>query len=284
MPVQIITDSACDLPQDEAKRLGVQVIPLTTCFGMDVYRDGVDLTNHQFFEKLEASKELPTTSQATPTEYASYFKRAIDAGNEVLCITLSSCFSGCYQNAVSAQGCFGDKVYVLDSQAICVEQMMVVKQAVRMRDEGMNARDIAQGLRRLKPRLRLFTVLDTLEYLRKGGRVSSLAAAAGSVLSIKPLITETGGNVKVIGKSRGMKNGAKALAKEVAKCGGIDFDMPYTFAYSGTSRENLDKFLDSHPEVFDGKFREDPPAYCVGSIIGTHVGSNAFAVAFYAKQ
>ena len=150
--------------------------------------------------------------------------------------------------------------------------------------EGMSAREIAQGLRRLKSRLRLFTVLDTLEYLRKGGRVSSLAAAAGSVISIKPLITETGGNVKVIGKSRGMKNGAKALAKEVAKCGGIDFDMPYTFAYSGTSRENLDKFLDSHPEVFEGKPREDLPAYCVGSIIGTHVGSNAFAVAFYAKQ
>ena len=284
MPVQIITDSACDMPQKEAAELGVKVIPLTTCFGMDVYRDGVDLTNHEFFEKLAASKELPTTSQATPTEYAQYFKEAVDRGDEVLCITLSHCFSGCYQNAVSAQEDFGDRVCVYDSEAISVEQMLVVKQAVRLRDKGMSASEIVDELKRLKPRLCLYAVLDTLEYLRKGGRVSTLVSLAGTVLSIKPFITEIGGNVKMIGKSRGMKNGGKMLAKKVIEDGGIDFNLPYTFAYSGTSCQNLDNFLDAHPEVFSGMPREKLNRCCVGSIIGTHAGPNAFAVAYYAKQ
>lgn len=282
MSVHIITDSASDITQEEAKALGIQVIPLRTAFGSKEYLDGVTIDNHRFFQLLIESDELPTTSQLTPYQYEEPFQAALDAGNEVLCITLSSKLSGCYQSAMMAAEPFGARVTLVDSKNVCIGQRVLVEQAVRYRDQGKTAREIRELLDQEKAQIRLIALLDTLEYLKKGGRISSAAALAGSLLSIKPVIAVENGEVVILGKARGSKKGNNMLMELVQKCGGIDFDRPYCLAYSGLTDALLRKYVEDSEALYEGR-AEHLPVSTIGSTIGTHVGPGAIAAAFFVK-
>ena len=280
--IKIIVDSASDVEQDEADELGISLIPMKVRFGDEEYSDGINLTHKEFFEKLIESAELPQTSQINEYSWEEKFKELTADGSEVIAITISSRLSGTYSNAVKAAKKFGGKIYVIDSMEACIGERILLQYAIRLVKEGRSATEIFKELNEKKSKIQLLAVLDTLKYLRKGGRISSVAAIAGEMLSIKPVVSVVKGEVKLVGKAIGSKKSNNLLNQLVEKCGGIDFDMPYVLVFSGLSDDYLQKYLNDSERLWKGK-AEFIPFYMIGSTIGTHVGPNAIAVAFFAK-
>ena len=281
MAIRIITDSASDITQVEAAAWGVQVLPLRTIFGQEEFLDGITIDHETFFQKLIESDVLPTTSQLSPFQYEEPFRQAAEAGDEVVCITLSSKLSGCYQSAsIAAEDL---PVVLVDSLNVTVGERLLVERAVQLRDQGLSAQEIGQQLETEKSQIRLIALLDTLEYLKKGGRISSAAALAGSLLSIKPVIAVEDGEIAILGKARGSKNGNNMLMTLVEKNGGINFEMPYCLAYSGLSDALLRKYIADSQSLYSGR-AEHLPVSTVGSTIGTHAGPGAIAVAFFSNH
>lgn len=281
MSVKIITDSASDITQAEAKQWGIQVLPLRTIFNGQEFLDGVTMDAHQFFQKLIESDVLPTTSQLSPYEYEEAFQAARAAGDEVLCVTLSSKLSGCCQSARIAAD--AAPAVVVDSENVCIGQRILVELAVRLWNDGRSAREIGEILEQEKKNIRLIALLDTLEYLKKGGRISPAVALAGSLLSIKPVVAVEQGEVVILGKARGSKNGNNMLMELVRKCGGINFEKPYCLAYSGLSDALLQKYIADSADLYAGQ-TEHLPISTIGSTIGTHVGPGAIAAAFFINR
>lgn len=281
MAVRIITDSGFDVPDASDARL--TVLPLSITFGDTTYADGVDLTNDRFFELLIESDELPKTSQATPYAYAQIFERVRAAGDEAVVITLSSGLSGTYQSAVTAAADYPE-VHVVDSKNVTIGQGILVQYALRLADEGRGAAEIASMVESARERLVLLALLDTLEYLRRGGRIPKSVGAIGELLSIKPVVGVRDGEVVMLGKARGSKNGRNLLHQEVEK-NGIDFGMPVLIGYSGLSDKLLRKYLEGNRAIWEGRVaEEDLPITSVGATVGTHVGPNAIALAFFRKN
>ena len=283
MSVRIITDSASDIYQFEARDLGIDVLPLKTIFGAEEYRDGIDLSHENFYHKLIESDVLPTTSQIPPFDYEEAFRAAVERGEDVVCITLSSKLSGCYQSAVIAAEEFPGRVVVVDSLNVAIGERCLIDLAVKTRDAGKSAAEIAALLDEEKHNIRLVALLDTLEYLKKGGRVSSAAALAGTLLNIKPVIAVEDGVVTILGKARGSKNGGNMLMTQVEKAGGIDFSKPYWLAYTGLSDALLNKYIEDSAALYKNK-TDYLPVHTIGSTIGTHVGPGAIAVAFFGNN
>lgn len=280
--IKIIIDSAADITAAEAEAKNLEIIPLKTLFNGVEYRDGIDLTGEEFYEKLIESDELPTTSQITPFEYGQYFEKAVAAGDEVLCLVLSSKLSGCYQSAVIASEDFDGKVTVVDTLNATIGEHVLIDLAVRLRDEGKSVSEIADTLNEMKHKVRLIALVDTLEYLRKGGRLSAAAAVVGELLSIKPVIAIEKGEVVVLGKARGSKNANNKLTQLIQKESGIDFDMPYHLAYSGLDDKMLRKYIKDNEALYRGNV-DTLPITLIGSTIGTHAGPGAIGVAFFVK-
>lgn len=281
--IKIIVDSASDVEKAEAENLGIELIPMKIRFGNTEYNDGINLSHREFFEKLIESAELPQTSQINEYSFEENFKRLTEDGSDVIAITISSKLSGTYSSAVKAAKKFGGKVRVVDSIEACIGERILLQHAVNLvRDGKMTADEIVAELNEKKNKIQLLAVLDTLKYLRKGGRISSVAAIAGEMLSIKPVISVVKGEIKLLGKAIGSKKSNNLLNQLVEKCGGIDFSMPYALAYSGLSDEFLKKYLNDSERLWKGK-TENISSYMIGSTIGTHVGPNAIAVAFFAK-
>ncbi|MCF0106563.1 MAG: DegV family protein, partial [Holdemanella sp.] len=232
MRIRIITESASDLPNNY--RGYVTVIPMNVTFGNEVYQDGVTITQEQFYEKLIESEEFPTTSLVAPGEYLTCFNNAIEEGYDVLTICISSKLSGCYQSAVLAASDADKKVWVIDSKTVTLGQQILIDRAIDLIEQGKTIEEIVDEIESLKGRVRLIALLDTLEYLKKGGRISSTAAFVAGVLSIKPVICIEEGEVQVLGKARGSKNGNNFLIKEIEKTG-VDFSMPVHLGYTGLS-------------------------------------------------
>ena len=281
MAVRIIVDSACDLIPEQIKKYQLDVLPIKTIFGEEEFLDGVTMSHEEFFEKLVESEELPTTSQVTPIVYEEKYEEVKQAGDTAVVITLSSKLSGCYQSANIALDGYEDIITVVDSNNVCIGQQILTMLAVQLRDAGKSAKEIAEELEQQKGRIRLIALLDTLEYLKKGGRISGAAAAVGAVLSIKPVIAIEDGEVVVLGKARGSKNGNNMIKQLIQKEGGINFDMPYTLAYSGLSDDLLKKYIKDSAELYDGH-GDELPISTIGCAIGTHVGPGAIAAAFFA--
>ncbi len=282
MAVKIITDSASDITQARAAELGIRVLPLTTVFGDTEYLDGVTLTSGEFFEKLIETDEPPHTSQLTMFQYEEAFREAAEGGDEVVCIVLSSKLSGSCAGAMAAAEGFGGRVTVVDSENVCIGQQILVLYAVRLRDAGLSAAEIARELEAKRGDVRLLALLDTLEYLKKGGRISPTVAFAGGLLSIKPVVAVVRGEVSLVGKARGSKNGNNLLTRFVEESGGIDFGMPYTLGYSGLEDGLLQKYIRDSEALYRGH-TEELPVCQIGSTIGTHAGPGAVAVAFFRR-
>lgn len=284
MSIKIITDSASDIFQEEAKKLDITVLPLKTIFGTEEYFDGIDLTYEEFYNKLIESDELPKTSQVTPYEYEMAYKEALKENDEVICITISKYLSGCYQSAIMAKEEMNNSnIYVVDSENATIGERLLIELAIRLKDEGKSAKEIVDILEEKKKNIRLIALLDTLEYLKKGGRISSAVAFFGSLLSIKPVIEVDLGQVKMLGKARGSKNANNILRELVNKKGGIDFTMPYSLAYSGLSTDLLNKYVEDNQDLYKAN-TDNLPVSKIGSTIGTHVGPGAIAVAFFSKN
>ena len=281
--IKILVDSASDLEQQDASELGVTVLPLQIRFGSEEYLDGVSLTHREFFEKLIETDELPQTSQINEYRFDEVFASLTADGSEVIAITLSSKLSGTHASAEKAAKKYAGKVIVVDSLNACIGERILLEYAVRLVGEGkLTAAQIAAELDEKKGKIQLLAVLDTLKYLRKGGRISSVTAIAGEMLSIKPVISVVRGEVKLVGKAMGSKKGNNLLTQLVRDCGGIDFTMPYVLGYSGLSDAFLQKYIRDSESLWKG-YTDHVPYHMIGSTIGTHVGPGAIAVAFFAK-
>ena len=204
-------------------------------------------------------------------------------GDDVVCLTISSGVSGCFQSAnIAADECEGN-VFVVDSKQFCISYYILVEYAVRLRDEGKSAKEIADEITRVREKATVLSVFDTLEYLKAGGRLSSTAAFVGEILSIKPVITITDGIVEVIGKARGSKKGNNMLINRVVELGGIDYSMPIVAGYTGLSDDMLLKYLEDSKHLYEGNI-DDIVKVSVGATIGTYAGPGAIAVAFFPKN
>ncbi len=283
MGVRIIVDSACDLGKEKATEMGLDFISLKTLFGETEYLDGDELTSQEFYEKLIESDELSTTSQATPYEFEEKFREVTKDGDTAICITISSKLSGTNQSANIAASEFDGKVLVVDSENVTLGEQILVRYALQLREEGKTAEEIVDLLNEKKKQIRVIALLDTLEYLKKGGRVSAAAAFAGGLLSIKPVVAVVDGEVITLGKARGSKNGSNFLNQQIANGNGIQFDMPICLAYTGLSDEMLRKYMADSAHLYEGSI-DSLPICLVGSTIGTHVGPGAIAVSYFEKE
>lgn len=279
MSIRIITDSASDILSPH--RPEITILPLTITFGEKAYLDdGVDLTHRQFYERLIESDTLPTTSQISPSQFEDAFREAIDAGETVIAIVLSGKLSGTYQSACMAAQEFSEQIYIVDSESAAIGEQILVERAVELMDQGLEAAEIAQRLELEKKEICIVALLDTLEYLKRGGRISGTVALVGGLLSIKPVITLQNGEVVLLGKARGSKNGNNLLVREIQKTSGIDFSRPYRLGYSGLSDTLLQKYIADSRELWEGH-TDSLPISTIGGTIGTHVGPGGVAVAFF---
>lgn len=282
MAVKFIVDSACDILPEEAKELGIIHLPLKVLFGENEYADSVDLSHEEFYEKLVESDVLPKTSQVPPADFEDAYRKVTEENNEAVVITVSGKLSGTYQSAMIAREDFEGKVFVVDSENVAIGERILVYRGLEYAKMGLKASEIADKLNEDKKKIRLMALLDTLEYLKKGGRISSAVAFAGGLLSIKPVVAVENGEVSLIGKARGSKQGNNLLRELVAKSKGIDFEKPFSLAYSGLSDKLLKKYIEDSAELWKGH-TENLPIYTIGCAIGTHVGPGAIAVAFFEK-
>ncbi|MBE6038390.1 MAG: DegV family protein [Anaerofustis stercorihominis] len=282
MAIKFIIDSASDVLPSEAEKLGVTHIPLKVIFGEDEYLDAINLSHREFYEKLVETDTLSTTCQIPPADFMSAYEHLTANGDEVIVITLSSELSGTYQSAVMAAEGYEGKVYVVDSRSVCIGERILLLRGIALNKQGLSAEEIVSELNAEKNKIRVLALLDTLEYLKKGGRISAATALAGGILSIKPVIAVNDGKVELVGKARGSKKGNNLLRELVEKCGGINFDKPLALAYSGLTDELLKKYIKDSEELWQGH-TDELQITTVGCTIGTHVGPGAVAVAFFEK-
>lgn len=279
MKTRIIVDSTADLLPEFRSRVGV--VPLTVRFGEDEFVDGVTITHQEFYQRLVESDVLPTTSQATPDVFMKEFEKTKAAGEEAVVITLASELSGTYESAVAAAEGF-EGIYVVDSGSAAIGAGILCEMALELAEAGMDAQEIAARLEAEKQKVVIVALVDTLEYLKKGGRISKTVAFAGAMLNIKPTISVVHGQINILGKARGSKMGNNLLVKEIEKAGGVDFSKPVLLGYSGLSDALLLKYIEDSKRLWENNL--DEIRYTtIGSVIGTHAGPGAIAVAFFAN-
>ena len=280
MKVHLIVDSTADV--SESIRARLTVVPLTVRFGSEEYVDGVSISKQEFYEKLIESDVLPSTSQATPAVFSEVFEGIAQRGESAVVLTISSKLSGTCQSAMIAAADYPG-IYVVDSRSAATGTGILAELALRLIDGGMSAADVAARLEQERENVCLVALLDTLEYLKRGGRISKAAAFAGSMLSIKPVISIRQGEVVVLGKARGSRQGNNLLAAQIDAAGGVDYDKPVLLGYSGLSDALLQKYIADSARFWEGK-AEKLQTTQIGSVIGTHAGPGAIVATFFKKQ
>ena len=276
--IRIIADSASDFELSEAEKLNVTVLPMQIQFGNTSFLDRYEISADTFYQKLIETDALPSTSQINPYTFEEEYQKINSAGDSAVVILVGSDLSGTYQNAVLAAADY-DNIYVIDSKNVTVGEQCLVRLAVQLRDAGTGASEIADILIQKRDKVTILALLNTLEYLKKGGRISAAAAAVGNLLVIKPVITLQDGKIAVIGKARGSKSGNNLLIEQIKK-EGIDFSLPLVLGYSGLERTLLNKYIEDSRFLWDAHITF-PEISQMGSTIGTHAGPGAVAVGFF---
>lgn len=280
MSVRIITDSASDM--SPAEHPALSVLPLSVTFGTDVYMDGVDIDHQRFYEMLVERDELPKTGQVNPYAFSQAIAEACEAGDEAVIITVGAKLSGTNQSARTALAeAPGGDVYVVDSNNVTLGERVLVEYALRLVDEGRSAAQIAAAVEAVRDRVVVIGLLETLEYLVRGGRLSAAAGAVGTLLNVKPVVAVEDGLIVQLGKARGSKNGRNLLNQKVEQAGGVDFSMPLALGYTGLSDAVLKKYIEDSAALWAGHTEGELPVHIIGATIGTHVGPGAVAVAFF---
>ncbi len=274
MCVRIIVDSTADLLPELREQ--VWVVPMTLHFGDEEYIDGVTITHQEFYEKLVEGNALPTTSQATPGAYEPLFRRVQAAGDSAVVLTLASKLSGTYQSAVIAAQEY-ENIYVVDSENVAIGSGLLAELAVQLAQSGMEAPAIAQHLEEEKKNICITAMVDTLEYLKRGGRVSKTVAFAGTLLNIKPILSVSGGEIVMLGKARGTKQGYRQLLTLLEK--DMAQNKPFLLGYTGSDDSLLLGFIADT----DAFWQQPVRSTVIGSVIGTHAGPGAIAVAYFCK-
>lgn len=279
--VKIIIDSSADLAPNLAEQF--ELVSLPIFFGDEKYIDGVNLTHAEFYTKLKSSDTLPKTSQASPYDFTEVYKKITERGDDAVVLTISRKLSGTYQSAVIAARDFKNRIFVVDSATVTISAGILAEYALKLASSGLSAAQLAERLEQEKKKVRLVAMLDTLEYLRKGGRISKTVAFAGELLSFKPVVSVEDGEVKMLGKARGVKAGNNLLEDEIKKAGGVDFSKPVLLGYSGTDDATLKRYVNDFSTLWEGH-ADVLRTSEIGSVVGTHAGPGAIAVAFFSLK
>ena len=276
--IRILVDTSSDYTVEEIQARGMELAPLHITIGEADYRDAYDLTKDKFYELLTSNEEVPKTSQPTPQDFVDIFEKAEEEGDELICILLSSKLSGTFQSAVLAKNIVDyDKIHLVDSLGATHMIRLMAEHALELTKEGKGAAEIVAALEEMKSKIKVLAVVDTLEYLCKGGRVSRAAAAIGEMAKVKPMITVSEGEVSVIGKSMGKNKAISNLMKAFEECEADERFPIYSVCTLGTD----------NCEVFEKRFSDAGYNFKervqIGATIGTHVGPGAFGVIFVEK-
>ena len=253
-------------------------MPLTVSFGDEEYLDGIDLSRGDFYRKLEAGQILPKTSQPSPEAFAEVFQRIHEAGDEGVFISVASALSGTCQSAIIAAADYPE-ISVVDSRNVAVGTGILAEYALLLISRGITREELTQKLEKKREDICLIAMLDTLEYLKRGGRISKTAALAGGILNIKPVITVKEGEILILGKARGAKK-ANNLLVELAEKNGVDYSLPILLGYAGTSDELLQNYIHDSRKLWEGHVENLEYAQ-ICSVVGTHTGPGAVAAAFF---
>lgn len=279
--VRIVTDSTSDITLEQAAELGVEIVPLSVHFGEETFIDGVTISNEEFFSRLTNGDVLPKTSQATPYAFSEVYKKYIEQGDEVISIHISTKLSGTCQSATIAAEDVGEgKVSVIDSLNATGGLNLLVRAAVMLRDEGKSREEIVATLNDYIERLMLFVSVDTLEYLKKGGRIKPSLAVVGEVLSLHPILNLTEGEVVVPGKVIGDKAIYKWMEKKLSAVPAMH-GLPVLIGHAASPEraQNLKDRLDKcGVEGLNDTFVK------LGSVIGTYTGPGAVGVFYIAEK
>lgn len=280
--VKILLDSTTDIPPDEAERLGLFTAPLTVSIDGEEYRDGIDLTPPQFFEKLRTCQSIPTTSQVNSSSFIDLYKSMLTAPeDEILGIFLSSRLSGTFQSACIARNTFPRRsIHLVDSGSGSFGTDLLVRETLRLRQEGRSAAEIAETLQYMKGRIRILATLETLKYLLKGGRLSPTSAIVGTLLHVKPVLCVNDGKIEVVKKVRGTAAAYEWIASYLAE-GRID--PRYTPRLGSTQCPALlNAFRQKLQEK--GISTETWGHTDIGVVIGTHTGPGCVGVAYVERD
>ena len=280
--IRIITDSTSDIGLDYAKELNIEIVPLKVIFNTAEYKDRIDLQPEKFYELLENCDALPTTSQPAPQDFMDFFEDEKQKKDSVILITLSSGLSGTYQNACMAKDLVEyEDIHIIDSLSATQALRLIVEKAVSLRDKGFSAEEIVKEIENYKTRVKIYGIVDTLEFLFKGGRLSRTSATVGSVLKLKPIIGfKEKGKLDVFGKARGTQKATDKLIDLIKQGNEIDLDEPVCIAYTGnnTSIEKFENKLKDELGIKNVKHG------VVGPVIGTHAGPGACLITYVTKK
>jgi len=279
--VRIITDSAADFEPWELKEMRIQCIPLTVIFGDTEYHENENLTKEEFYSKMRASDGFPKTSQPSPQILMDLFGEAVEQGDEAIYITISSALSGVYQSAVLGKRLVdSEDCFVVDSRNATGGQRILVQEAVKLRDQGKTAEQIAAGVKAIRDRIVLYACMDTLEYLYLGGRISHTTYKLGTLANIKPIITvDSEGRVQVPAKAMGMRKGMDFLCKRPL-IQAPDTDYPFYVMY--TNNREVAQTLAKRLEEAGISVPEERIIQ-VGAAIGSHIGPEACGLVYVRK-
>jgi DegV family protein with EDD domain len=276
--IRIVTDSTADVPESVRQQLGIEMVPLKVHFGSETYFDAVTIQSEQFYEKLSQAAALPTTSQPSPVDFLDAYKHLIDkeTTSEIISIHLSSALSGTYQSAVLAKSLLEGKadIAIIDSKSASYGLGMLVVAAARAAKEGKSKEECVRIVQSLRERTKLYFMVDTLEFLQKGGRIGKAAALLGSLLNIKPILSiDESGEVMPVDKARGQKKAMAAIIGRLEQdFAGKEINVAVAHSEALQTAEQLSSLVKERFKVKDLTFTS------IGPVIGTHVGPGAAAL------
>lgn len=274
MSIAIVTDSTSDIPPNLAHEFGVSVVPLSVIFGEEAYKEGVDITPDLFYERLQSSKELPTTSAPSVGDFLQTYREALKTTDEIVSIHLSSKLSATYDAACQAAAQLADegaKIDVFDSQSISVGMMFLAVAASKASREGASLEEIRKLIDNMTPRLRIYIVLDTLEYVRRGGRIGRARAFLGTLMRVKPLLSIKDGEVHPEERVRTRRHALDRIFQLATSYPSIE---QIGVAYS-TNAEEADAMKRRLEGAIEGA---KVPVMRLGPVIGVHGGPGVLGI------
>lgn len=276
MTVRVVTDSTADIPLEQAETAGITIVPLTVFFGDEAYLDNVELDNPGFYKKLQESKTLPRTSQPSPAAFQAAYTRLIQEGaTGILSIHLSSKLSGTYQSACTARDTLADElktipIETVDSQSISAGMAHAIMQAAQEAREGLSLEEIKAHVQQEQARSRILAALDTLEYVKRGGRIGAARALLGNMLSVKPIVSLKDGEVVPIEQPRTRNKAYARIAQLVSEMGPIEY-----LAIAESNDEVGSQLAVALKTITN----QEIPRYKLGAVLGTHTGPGTVAIA-----
>ncbi len=274
--IRIITDSLCDLTMARARELNIDILPLLVRFGEEEYRCGIELTNEQFYEKLATSPVSPTTAAVNPYEFEEIFERYLNAGDDVVAILFSRHMSATYQSAViAAENIDSERLHLIDCKNGAMGQTLLIETAAAMRDEDMTAVEIQERITALLPRTMTYIVIDTMEYLKRGGRISKSAALLGGLMKLHPVLQVVADGAKPVDKVKGKKSCNAWLINKL-KEEAPDTAYKLVIGHSNAP-ERADAFRD---QIREAGITNEVFITCIGPVVGTHIGPNCLGIGY----